>query len=209
VVKLIVSLRFLEAQHSLFTTLTFVFTDIPTATSFLTSYPPSTFRHLEFSIRSHPGLTELYYPSHLRPGPLPSIPGFSDSGVSPSNNPWSHFCAALSACTNLQTINLAFDIRDLRAWGDRVYERSFFDGLWGVRTSGLFVLRLPEVRGEAGDGKVGRPAGEGIELEYLEGRNLVGAPFVLLRAQRPDYMKVHLDNLRSTQRRMLALPAPP
>jgi hypothetical protein len=73
------------------------------------------------------------------------------------------------------------------------------------------VLRLPEVRGESGDGdgKVGRPAGEGMELEYLEGRNLVDAPFVLLRAPRPDYMRIHLDNLRLSQRRMLALPAPP
>lgn len=71
------------------------------------------------------------------------------------------------------------------------------------------MLRLPEVRRENEDGKVGRPAGEGMELDYLEGRNLVDAPFVLLRAPRPDYMSVHLDNLRLSQRRMLALPAPP
>lgn len=102
-----------------------------------------------------------------------------------------------------------------------MFEKPFFAPLWRVRTSGSFVLRIPTVGQREGGGegeesgfhavtvRRAKPAGEGIVDAYLEGDNLEGAPFVVVRAPRPDYMHVHLESVGMHRRERLALPAPP
>lgn len=196
-------LMYLECIESLYSTLTFVFTNTDTAEAFISAHPPSAFRSIELCIRASPILPELYSPRASEQGPLPTLPG--QPPVNAQNNPWARLCTSLIRCSALRQLEIWFDVKDLRPWQDRVYEIRFFAALFNVKTSGggqggeSFILALPHVEREKRAFERRRRL-EGVEESYLEGDSLAGAPFVVKRAPRPNYWQTHLARVRFRDR---------
>ncbi|KAK3352599.1 hypothetical protein B0T25DRAFT_567878 [Lasiosphaeria hispida] len=182
---------YLESLPSLYSSLTFLFTDLPLTADFLTRYTPTLpLRSLELHIRATPLLTELYYP-YSPAGPDPVSAG---GHITMAHNPWARVCALLAqqpppGTTTLHSLRIWFDTRDLRPWHKRVSETRLFAGLLGVRVlrKPRFLLELPELPVET------RTASEGLEANHFFAGDAVldGAPFTVVRGPRPNNWRVH------------------
>ncbi|KAK4188276.1 hypothetical protein QBC35DRAFT_382906 [Podospora australis] len=198
---------YLESLPTLYSSITWVFTDLSDCHDFLSLYSSSPdrfpIRSIELTIRTTQLLTELYYPSSSSDGPNPTFGtqgqggGSSHPGISMENNPWSRVCDSLSQLKNLHSLRIWFDTRDLRGWHTRVSETRFFAKLFnvkGVKNKKNFILALPQVPHFG-------PGGSLNEAEHhLAGEILEAAPFTVERGPRPDNWRVHLmtSGLRGT-----------
>ncbi|KAK4153011.1 hypothetical protein C8A00DRAFT_44017 [Chaetomidium leptoderma] len=191
---------YLECLPSLYSNITFVFTDTRTAGDFLSRYnqDPERYpiRSLEFCLRLPNILTELYYPpagNNGDEGPPAIFAGRAHPSLSLTNNPWARLCDELAALPNLQDLRFWLDASDLRPWHKRVSETRFFGRLFDVRVpdKSRFVLGLPELPERRG------PDSLALAAHYLEGHNMDNAPFTLERGPRPNNWRVHLRNIVS------------
>ncbi|KAK3939051.1 hypothetical protein QBC46DRAFT_388960 [Diplogelasinospora grovesii] len=217
---------YLECIESIYENLTFIFTDLVTAGAFLdpTLYPfrVASVRSIELCIRFTNLLPELYFPdASVVVGPQPGHP--NSKPVSMDNNPWQRVCDALKECQKLRDLHIWLDTKDLRPWSQRVHEMRMFRPLFDVKTSGRFVLALPEpprprasANGGGGGGQgagggdgggaggAGGAEGEGARTRgrilddgYLTEEHLKDAPFTVERGPRPNNWRVHLTMMNN------------
>ncbi|KAK0715269.1 hypothetical protein B0H67DRAFT_645041 [Lasiosphaeris hirsuta] len=197
---------YLECLPSLYSSLTFIFTDLTIAFDFLIRYTPTLpLRSLELHIRATPLLTELYYPTPSASGPAPTV---SAGPLSASHNPWARVCDLLATQPALHSLRIWFDTRDLRPWAARVSETRLFAGLFAVRVvsqmslfsnassvlggRARFLLELPELP-ESGESEGTAAVRRGLGPEhFLEGDEVLArAPFTVVRGARPDNWQVY------------------
>ncbi|KAK4114493.1 hypothetical protein N656DRAFT_705527, partial [Canariomyces notabilis] len=187
----------LECLPSIYSNITFVFTDTNTAEQFLCRYGQDQQRYplrsLELCIRATNLITELYFPTAGEDdeGPPALFAGTARPGLSMKNNPWQRVCDMLTELPKLQALHIWFDSRDLRPWHKRVSETRFFKRLFDVRVLDRtrFVLALPEL-----PEKRGTPDIQVLESHYLEGDRIEHAPFTIVREPRPNNWQVLLQS---------------
>jgi len=177
---------YLEAQPTIFSDVTFIFTDILVASSFV-FLPPAAFHRLELCLSASAALAELYFPRTEQEGPFPTRP--RRAYITAQNNDWQRLCAQLATLPALHALRVWFDCKDLRPWHKRFAETPFFRGLWDVRAR-EFTLALPKL-----------PVRRELEAAmFLEGEALEGAPFVVERGPRPNNWLVHLSSMETLLR---------
>ncbi|KAB5545873.1 hypothetical protein GE09DRAFT_221828 [Coniochaeta sp. 2T2.1] len=203
-------LMYHDSHPLLYSTLTFVLTDIITATAFLSSPSPRP-RSLELCIRMPPILPELYSPSQgFQSGPPPSLP--HNFPFTRTDNSWSRLCLALSRLPDLRRLSIWLDHKSLTPWGERIYERSFLGPLGGVKVArGRWRLALPRV--DDGQRMKRRSTERNLEWrrvkeEYLTQEVLVDKPFAVVRGERPDYWEAHLSRVRARTEGVLMIEGP-
>jgi hypothetical protein len=192
-----ISPRYLECIESIFSNLTFVFTDATTAEHFIDSHLASGIRFVELCLC----LPSIYFPGVLQvPTPL---------HIRAPNMPWSRLCETLAQCTSLRELNIWCDVK-MEQWQELVYERPFFESLFDITTvpRESFVLALPHIH-QPKNALPPRPPMPGIQDSYLEGDNLDGVPFTVKRGPRPDYWEAFLAWERMNQRPVLTIDAGP
>ncbi|KAB5577992.1 hypothetical protein GE09DRAFT_1214205 [Coniochaeta sp. 2T2.1] len=208
-------LMYHDSHPLLYGTLTFVLTDIITATAFLSS-PSPPLRSLELCIRIPPILPELYSPLQgLQNGPPPSLP--HNFPFTRTDNPWSRLCLALSRLSSnadhLRQLIVWLDHKNLTPWGERIYERGFLAPLDGVRVGrGRWRLALPRVDDDGGKKRSSTERDlerRRVAKEYLAEGEVVGRPFVVVRGERPDYWEAHLSRVRARTEGVLMIEGPP
>ncbi|KAK1752318.1 hypothetical protein QBC47DRAFT_390262 [Echria macrotheca] len=201
---------YLEALPSLYQNTTFIFNDTAEAAEFLAMYTPSpsspssspiTLRSIEMYMRASNLLTELYYPYaemaapgvDSSEGPSPIYVGAGAGRLSMANNPWARACESLARQPDLRSLYVWFDTRDLRAWWKRVSETNLFARLREVHVKDRrrFILALPTLPEHT--------AAEWMPFglpphHFLVGDELEGAPFVVVRGERPNNWRVHMGD---------------
>ncbi|KAK3389633.1 hypothetical protein B0H63DRAFT_464082 [Podospora didyma] len=185
---------YLECVSSIYSNLTFIFTDLLTAGDFLRMHSQRTpeqgnIRSLELSVRVINILSELYFPPTETEGRGPhgrrQERVVASKYVSMEANPWATVCDHLVAMPNLHDLRIWFDTRDLRPWHNRVSEARLFAKLAQVNvqsSKSRFILALPTLA-----------ANRGLDPQhFFEGDCLEDLPFVVERAPRANNWEIHL-----------------
>ena len=176
--------RYLEAHPTIFSDVTFIFTEVAVAAQFLSlrRWHGMAFQSIEICARMPHPSPELYRPDKDRSGPLAGRP--DRSRLSSKSNAWERLCSVLAGMGEIRELRIWLDRHGLPNWHVNLSEWRFCDRLRDVRAK-VFVLGLPDVPEDR----------EEAACDYLEGAILDELPFVVERAPRIDNWRANLESM--------------